>query len=499
MRLLLPTHLLLLLQTALLLPQGSLSASIHKRTDPESAGGSLGSIKTTPVTVYKPRSLEFLQKTRLRSLQHAECLAPVNETERMEWDVVEVMGPNVEDRHTLAQLARMAGNAYALRGLPNWYEIDDAWNKSFPFGWEEGEGFRGHVFLASDNNTVVLSIKGTTIQGPTSRLDKYNDNLLFSCCCARNAWVMRTVCDCFERGWKCDDRCLSDALIQDSLFYSVGTKLIDDLIHIYPNANIWLVGHSLGGALASLLGATYGLPAVAFESPGERMAAQRLHLPMPPVNGSDTPSEDLSPLIQSVLTRFPVPSYIASFFSSFGNPASPPAPPPPSPPHAASHHARLPTPARPPSPFRHMQRMKWLVDVRKHVIKQVVHLLDMPKEGEEGVDWGEDGDDDDDDGGDEDPDPCKPGGDWCFDGKEVSSVSTFKSRLAKTADSILPGWGPGRGGKDKKGKKGDGEEPKKISSRVPKPIIESDCVDCFHWEFGSYKDKDEETAFIPTP
>lgn len=38
----------------------------------------------------------------------------------------------------------------------------------------------------------------------------------------------------------------------------------------------------MGGALASLLGATYGLPAVAFESPGEKLAASRLHLPLPP-------------------------------------------------------------------------------------------------------------------------------------------------------------------------------------------------------------------------
>lgn len=49
--------------------------------------------------------------------------------------------------------------------------------ESFPFGWEESDGFRGHVFLSSDNYTVVLAIKGTTLQGPTSKLDKFNDNL----------------------------------------------------------------------------------------------------------------------------------------------------------------------------------------------------------------------------------------------------------------------------------------------------------------------------------
>ena len=59
-----------------------------------------------------------------------------------------------------------------------------------------------------------------------------------------------------------------------------------NLTALYPDATIWLVGHSLGGALASLLGTTFGLPAVAFEAPGERLAAMRLHLPLPPADDS---------------------------------------------------------------------------------------------------------------------------------------------------------------------------------------------------------------------
>ena len=50
---------------------------------------------------------------------------------------------------------------------------------------------------------------------------------------------------------------------------------------MFPHANIWVIGHSLGGALASLIGITFGLPVVTFEPPGERMAAKRLHLPLP--------------------------------------------------------------------------------------------------------------------------------------------------------------------------------------------------------------------------
>lgn len=38
----------------------------------------------------------------------------------------------------------------------------------------------------------------------------------------------------------------------------------------------------LGGSLASLIGLSFGVPVVAFEAPGDKMAAQRLHLPLPP-------------------------------------------------------------------------------------------------------------------------------------------------------------------------------------------------------------------------
>ncbi|KAG9318547.1 alpha beta-hydrolase [Chiua virens] len=241
------------------------------------------SLKAVPTTVYRPTSYEALQHFRSRSMHQAQ-------SEPIEWIETQVLGPDVTDRHTLAQLARMAANAYQLPWKDNWYELDPSWNinASFPFGWEDDEdGFRGFVFRARDNATIVLSIKGTTLQGPTSKKDKLNDNLLFSCCCARVdfSWVFSTVCDCFD--WtglyrRCDDPCLTAALVKDSLFYSTGSrKLVNDVRSLFPHADIWLVGHSLGGSLASLLGATFGLPTVAFEAPGERMAAHRLHLPLP--------------------------------------------------------------------------------------------------------------------------------------------------------------------------------------------------------------------------
>ncbi|GAB1517986.1 Putative lipase atg15 [Rhizoctonia solani] len=143
----------------------------------------------------------------------------------------------------------MTANAYAKRGKPNWWEMDERWNTSFPFGWEADEdGFRGQVFVSDDENVVVMSIKGTSLWTPvgdkTSKKDKLNDNL----------------------------------------------GLYANLTAMYPGANIWLTGHSLGGSLAALLGATFGVPTVTFESPGERLASTRLHIPSPPgMPSSDHP------------------------------------------------------------------------------------------------------------------------------------------------------------------------------------------------------------------
>ena len=56
-------------------------------------------------------------------------------------------------------------------------------------------------------------------------------------------------------------------------------NLYNNVTYLYPDATIWLTGHSLGGSLAALLGATFGVPVVAFEAPGDKLPATRLHLP----------------------------------------------------------------------------------------------------------------------------------------------------------------------------------------------------------------------------
>ena len=79
-------------------------------------------LRARPTTVHKPQSLSHIQRARSRSLRHSE-------SEALEWTTSVVLGPDIEDRLTLVQLARMAGDAYAAPGQKNWYDVDPAWNK----------------------------------------------------------------------------------------------------------------------------------------------------------------------------------------------------------------------------------------------------------------------------------------------------------------------------------------------------------------------------------
>ncbi|TFK45946.1 alpha/beta-hydrolase [Heliocybe sulcata] len=241
------------------------------------------SVKTRRSKLHRPSSQNAFQNARVSAMKRIRTNSPT-------WEEIEVEGPDTEKRETLLTLAKMTSNAYTEPTAKDWYDLGPDWNSSYPFGWEpDADGFRGHIFVSQDNSTVVISVKGTSAGwivgggGPTTRKDKLNDNVLFSCCCARVGPTWTTVCDCYSGGGKlCDQNCLETSLTKESLFYPIGTNLYNNVTYMYPEANIWLVGHSLGGSLASLLGVTFGVPVVTFEAPGEKLAATRLHLPSPP-------------------------------------------------------------------------------------------------------------------------------------------------------------------------------------------------------------------------
>lgn len=82
--------------------------------------------------------------------------------------------------------------------------------------------------------------------------------------------------------YTCNQTCLVKALREENRYYKASLELYGNVTELYPDSQVWLAGHSLGGATSSLLGLTFGLPVVTFEAPGEALAAARLGLPTPP-------------------------------------------------------------------------------------------------------------------------------------------------------------------------------------------------------------------------
>ncbi|EFZ03432.1 lipase (class 3) [Metarhizium robertsii] len=206
------------------------------------------------------------------------------------WTVDDVPSPDVTDKGTVLSLAYMAANAYVeTEDAADWLDIGEPFNRSADFGWQS-DGLRGHIWADDDNSTIVIGLKGTTpavFDGDgTTTNDKINDNLFFSCCCAQQGqWTWHQVCDCATSTYSCNNTCVTKSLHEESRYYAAARELYSNVTERYPHSTIWVVGHSLGGAVSSLLGLTYGLPVVTFEAVPEALAATRLGLPIPP--GSD--------------------------------------------------------------------------------------------------------------------------------------------------------------------------------------------------------------------
>ena len=206
------------------------------------------------------------------------------------WTMDDIPGPNVTDKDTVLSFALMAANAYVQKpGQADWEDVGQPFNSSVDFGWE-GDGLRGHVWADETNSTIVIGLKGTSpavFDGDgTTTNDKVNDNLFFSCCCAQQGpWTWHQVCDCATSTYSCNNTCVVQALREESRYYQAARELYSNVTELYPDANVWLTGHSLGGAVSAMIGLTYGHPTITFEAVPDALPAGRLGLPVPP--GSD--------------------------------------------------------------------------------------------------------------------------------------------------------------------------------------------------------------------
>lgn len=249
----------------------------------------MGSLKANSRDVQMQR-LSDQRKDRIDLLQAAGRAkgSPVTLPES-DWSTERIIAPNVTDVDTILTLAKMTLDAYADKpGNGDWQDVGAPFNHSTSFGWYE-DGLRGHVFADDTNSTIVISIKGTSIglfpDGPTGSIarDRENDNLFFSCCCGSDGSLFTSpVCDCATDTYSCNATCTTQSLLRPNTYYTLAKELYWNVTDLYPKSDVWFVGHSLGGSLAALLGATFFLPAISFEAPGEAMAAKRLGLPTPP-------------------------------------------------------------------------------------------------------------------------------------------------------------------------------------------------------------------------
>lgn len=203
------------------------------------------------------------------------------------WVMDTIAGPNISDKETVINFAKMTANDYiAEPGTGTWNQISGRFNWSASFGWL-GDGLRGHIYADKNNNTIIISVKGTSPAlfdgAETTTNDKINDNLYFSCCCGQGgSYLWRQVCDCSASVYTANETCIIEELRNKDRYYESAIDLYTNVTKVYPKADVWLTGHSLGGAMSALLGLTFGLPTVAFQAIPDALPAARLGLPTPP-------------------------------------------------------------------------------------------------------------------------------------------------------------------------------------------------------------------------
>ncbi|KAJ5171330.1 Lipase class 3 [Penicillium coprophilum] len=218
---------------------------------------------SSPLTIQRlaDRRLPVIQGhlTAARSSAFAAALTP------LDWVMDTVPGPNITDKQTVLTFAQMTANDYIQEpGTGEWHTIHGQFNYSGSFGWQK-DGLRGHIYSDKTNSTVVISLKGTSpalFDGAgTTTNDKVNDNLYFSCCCGQGgSYLWRQSCDCQSATFTANLTCIVESMTDENRYYQAAIDLYSNVTEIYPDANVWMTGHSLGGAMTSLVGLTFGLP-----------------------------------------------------------------------------------------------------------------------------------------------------------------------------------------------------------------------------------------------
>jgi putative lipase involved disintegration of autophagic bodies len=78
-------------------------------------------VQTKRSSSFRPPSFAAFSQARTRSIKFGQ-------SEKLQWDEEEIIGPDVESRTTLLELAKMTNNAYVEPDDPAWYDLEGNWN-----------------------------------------------------------------------------------------------------------------------------------------------------------------------------------------------------------------------------------------------------------------------------------------------------------------------------------------------------------------------------------
>jgi lipase ATG15 len=195
-------------------------------------------------------------------------------------------------------LANMAKSTYY--NLPINYFVDIKTNKTLDVGISN-DTVHAYLFSNNDYSQNVIAFKGTSLGllENSSKNDKFNDNLFFSCCFYEQSSMFNNEhCECkndrelcysrFNRHFKfkfveqksCYTKCYKNSTSFLNNYYKIAINIVENTKKIiqFDKNKVLFTGHSLGGTLSTLMGITYNFTSVSFQSPGEKHYIDLLNL-----------------------------------------------------------------------------------------------------------------------------------------------------------------------------------------------------------------------------